>query len=474
MGGRPDVLWLSLESVRADHTSLHGYARETTPNLRRMSSRGDATVLDPVVAASMWTPASTASMLTGTHMSTHQVGQDGKCEKKLPQSIETLPERLRASGYSTALFSPTYYIGPETGLDRGFAHVESITVDKGNFVGYDSLARDSVSCALRCLLDYPTTDLAALKREISNSKNSVLFRRFRRWSTEQSNAPFFAYAHVPSPHHPYHPPARFREAFAADLDMTPEAAKRLSREVYTGTEGIRRLMASGLDLTEAQWEAITAMYDAAIRYADQTVDRLVSAARACSDRPLVVVVTGDHGDLFGESGLIGHNLVLHDGLTRVPGLVVGVDGVVDTPETVTQHVDLTRTVAAVTDVATDQFCGRDLRDGTRPYAISQRGVAHLDEYTTYDSSFDTSRFFERPFTAVRTPAWKYLENDERAVLYDLPDETTNVRQNHPEIAEDLSAVIDDEGIDWDAAHDAGAVEFDETAKDRLEDLGYLT
>lgn len=474
MSERPDVLWLSLESVRADHTSLHGYGRSTTPNLRRMSRRADATTLDPVVAASMWTPASTASMLTGTHMSTHQVGQDGKCEKKLPESIETLPERLRDSGYATALFSPTYYIGPETGLDRGFEHVESITLDKRDFLGYDSLARDNIGCAVRALRGYPTTDLAELKREISNTKNSLLFRRFRRWAAEQGDAPFFAYGHVPSPHHPYHATARFREALAEEAGVDPEAAKRLSREVYTGTEGIRRLMAAGLDLTDEQWRAIKAMYDAEIRYADETVDRIVSAARAASDRRLVVVVTGDHGDLFGEYGLIGHNLVLHDGLTRVPGLVLGIDGVVDTPETVTQHIDLTRTVAAATGVDTDQFYGRDLREGPRPYAISQRGVAHLDEYTKHDSSFDTTRFFTEPFTAVRTPAWKYLENDARRILYDLPDETTDVSDDHPDVAADLSGVIEDEGVDWDADHDAGAVEFDETAKERLEDLGYLT
>jgi uncharacterized sulfatase len=473
-GRRPNVLWLSLESVRADHTSLHGYERDTTPNLRQLSRRPDATVLDPVLSASMWTPASTASMLTGTHMSTHQVGRDGKCEKKLPASVDTLPERLAGAGYDTALFSPTYYIGPETGLDRGFQHVESLTIQKENFLGYNSLARDSIYSALRCLVESRATRPEELEAEISNSKNYLLQRRFERWSSNRGSDPFFAYVHVPSPHHPYNPVARFRDAYTADIEMDAEAAATLSERVYTGTDDIRRRMAAGLEFTEGEWAAIEAMYDAEIRYGDDTAGELVARAESDSDQPLVVVVTGDHGDLFGEYGLIGHNLVLHDGLTHVPGLVVGIEDVVDTPETVTQHVDLSRTVAAVTGISEQGLEGRDLREQSRPYAISQRGIAHLDEYLKHDSRFDADRFFLEPFSAVRTPEWKYLGNENREALYDLPDEEADVKDEHPEMRADLAAVLEEEGIDWSRQVESDSVEFDDEAKGRLKDLGYLT
>ncbi|MXR53003.1 sulfatase-like hydrolase/transferase [Halovenus sp. WSH3] len=473
MTARPNVLWISLESVRADHTSLHGYDRDTTPNLDRISRRPDATVLDPVVSGSMWTPASTASMLTGTHMSTHQLGADGKCERKLLPSVETLPERLSEQGYRTGLFTPTYYIGPETGLDRGFDHVDDLSIRQEDFFGYDAATRDRIVSALRCVRGRPTTDIATLKEEITRGKNYLLERRFDRWGHDGSTAPFFAYAHVPSPHHPYNPVTKFRDVFTDEIGMSAAEAAELSESVYTGTDGIRRRMARGLDLSDSEWEAITALYDAEIRYADSTAGELISTAASLSRRPLVIVVTGDHGDLFGELGLIGHNLVLHDGLTHVPGLVVGIDDVVDDSETVTQHIDLTRTVGAVTGVPTEEFEGRDIRSAQRPYAISQRGVAHLDEYTKHDERFDTSRFFEAPFTAVRTPDWKYLENDERAVLHDLPDERTDVLDGHPAVADELSGYIDAEGIDWGAEERAESVEFSEQARDQLRDLGYL-
>lgn len=250
-------------------------------------------------------------------------------------------------------------------------------------------------------------------------------------------------------------------------------AGALSKRVYTGTEGIRRQMATSLGLTDIEWEAIKAMYDAEIKYADQTVGKLVSTAESASDRPLVIIITGDHGDLFGEYGLIGHNLVLHDGVTRVPGLVIGIEDVAETVDTVTQHIDLTYTAASLAGISTEQFEGRDIREPSRSYAISQRGIAHLDEYTKHDSTFDSSRFFKEPFSSVRTAEWKYLKNDKRERLYGLPDEKQDVADTHPDKVAYLAGILDEEDIEWKQNQEGEATEFSEAAKDHLEDLGYL-
>lgn len=476
MDPRPNVLWLSLESVRADHTSLHGYHRDTTPHLKRLSERPDASALDLGCSASMWTPASTASMLTGTHMSTHQVGRDGMVKEKLPSSLDTLPELLAEAGYCTALFSTNSYIGSETGLCRGFEHYELFSgMSKSHFTGFDSVAADSWRVAFRRLVERPTFRPERLKREIASSRNSLLKSRVERWFTGgDSRNPFFVYAHIPSPHHPYRPIAKFRDNHLDGVELDVDEAERICGEVYTGSEGIKRRMANGLDLSSEALAGIKALYDAEIEYADHTANELIAAARSASDRPLVVVAVGDHGDLFGEYGLLGHNLMLHDGLIRVPMLVVGIDGIEDSEQTMSQQIDLTRTIASVCDVRTEQFQGRDLREADRPYAISQRGVAHLDRYTDHNSSFDTSRFFEQPFTCVRTPKWKYLENESRRALYRLPDEELDVKADHPEVVERLSETIEEEGIDWTENPEMEAVEFDEGTRDRLKDLGYLT
>lgn len=224
-------------------------------------------------------------------------------------------------------------------------------------------------------------------------------------------------------------------------------ARRLVDRVYADSESVAREIATGLTLSDDGVAAIETLYVAEVAAADHVVGELVAAARAASGRDLVVVVAGDHGELFGECGLLGHNLVLHDAVVRVPMVVAGVEGVVDDDETMSQHVDLTRTVADVCGVDSEQFEGRDLRDGDRPYAISQRGRAYLSEYLTHDPTFDADRFGEAPFTAVRTPRWKYLAGDERDELYELPDEETPRGDDHPDVVRELAGVVDDEGLD---------------------------
>lgn len=442
IGSQPNILWISLESIRADHTSFHGYDRDITPFLSELSDRSDATILDPMIAASNWTPASTASMLTGTHMSTHQVGQDGKANHSLPSSVDTLPQLLSDAGYTTALFTPNPYISQETGLVRGFDHSEMLAIGKENFIGTDSLARDGLRIAFQRFVENPTLSFREFKHDLGNSTNCFVEYRTRRLLKGiRREKPLFLYAHIQSPHHAYHPISKFRDEYTDEIELSTNEADALSDEVYEGAESIIERMATGLDLSEQEWAAIEAMYDADIRYADYTVERLVQMVEEHVDGPLVIVVVGDHGDLFGEYGLLGHNLVLHDGLIRVPGLVVGIDEVTESESDVTQHIDLTSTIANMAGVSTSQFQGRDIRDSSRPYAISQLGAVDLDRYTEYNDKFDVSKFFESPHTSIRTTDWKLLTNDDKTILYELPDETTDVASDHPEKVAELENVL---------------------------------
>jgi uncharacterized sulfatase len=233
-------------------------------------------------------------------------------------------------------------------------------------------------------------------------------------------------------------------------------------------------MAIGLDLSDPEWEGIKALYDAELLYADHVANRIISVAESSSCGPLHVVITGDHGELFGEHGLIGHNLVLHDGVTKVPMIVTGLDGIKTGDGTLTQHIDVTQTIANEAGVDSEQFEGRDLRNGDRSYAISQRGVGQLDEYTKFDNSFDTSRFFRWPFTCVRTQNYKYVANKHRSALCELPDETRNVEEEHPSIVDRLSDIVDREELDWSRQVEQEDVEFDERARKQLRDLGYIS
>lgn len=285
---------------------------------------------------------------------------------------------------------------------------------------------------------------------------------------------FFAYTHLPSPHHPYLPNKDHLHSFTDDIEMSAEEAFSVAFDVYYGgSTVIKRQIASGLDLSQAEWEAVTAMYDATLRHTDETIGRLIDQARSVSE-DLVIVIVGDHGDLFGEAGVIGHNLVLHDGLIRVPMVVGGVADVQTDESTLTQQIDLSYTVASITGVLGDQFEGSDIRSTERPYAISQRGEAQLDAYLRHDGSFDTDRFFETPYSIVRDDEYKSASDGERSELYHLPDEERDVSDANPKRERTLSAVLETNDIDWSTDRRQERSEFEDAQIDQLRDLGYIS
>ncbi|WOY07717.2 sulfatase-like hydrolase/transferase [Halobacterium salinarum] len=120
MTKNPNVVWITLESVRQDHTSVGGYDSDTTPNIANIAAKSRATSFSHCFSHSLWTPPCSASILTGTYMSSHGLGMDGSAGEKIPAGLDTLPELLSEEGYATACLSPSPYISEATGLDRGF------------------------------------------------------------------------------------------------------------------------------------------------------------------------------------------------------------------------------------------------------------------------------------------------------------------------------------------------------------------
>lgn len=471
MADRPDVLWVTLESTRADHTPMYGYDRNTTPNLAKLVARDDGTLLNNTVSASNWTRPSTASMLTGTHYSTHNTGGRGARGTKLPDHLDTLPEYLSQDGYDTALFSPAPQISSDTGLDRGFDHYELISAEAENFLPGSGYSLDSWMSVVHHLISEPGLNPIKSARDVDDV-NYIQYRRFRRWidQSRRSERPFFAYAHVWSPHSPYQPIRRHCEEFVGQTELDMKEAYRRAKQEY---QNLTEKIANSETFSEKEWRAFKWLYDAEIRYADEMLGRMVDLAESVSDN-LVIVVTGDHGELFGEKGVISHKITLHDGAIKVPGVIVGMDGVTSGPEEMTQHIDLTRTVGELLDTPLTQFEGRDLRDEGRTYAIAQRREWDFSDYTDINPAFDHSRFIEQPYTAVVTPGFKYIVAESTEALYKLPDEATDVSDRHANVVARLTDAIEAEAIKWNEKFERNTATFDDEAEQKLRDLGYLS
>lgn len=460
-----DIVWITLESVRQDHTSLGGYHRDTTPFLRSLGERTDGAAFTNCFSHDIWTRASSASILTGLASSAHRTWTQ---EARLSGDVPTIPEALRRAGYRTVCVSPNPQLSEATGLARGF--------DRFQYLGKSTLVEEAgVSTVLRYLTKLNshsagyTTDTP--KHSIGYLSDAIARRRIREAARDDEN--LFLYVHLGDSHHPYYPPKPYQDLYADGFEMSVEEALAFAMEMSDDLHGY---VARGVPFTEDEWDALYAMYDASVRYVDEILRSIVECADEELDDP-IVVVTSDHGELFGEKGMLAHMVVADDAVSHVPLVVAGVDGL--TGEGLVQHADAMKTVLAEAGVDADVPVGVDLRADDREFAVTQRSgqrCAHkVDIIGERDASFDSSRYRTGDLTSLRTDDYRYQRSDDGEELFALPDEVTNVSTEHPdareELAEKYEAWLNAYGLPRSEREEYA--EFDESMTSHLEDLGYL-
>lgn len=465
---RPNVVWVTMESTRADHTSLEGYDRDTTPELGRIAESDGGRAFERCFSHGIWTLPSSASILTGTYPTHHGAGIDGDA---IPPELETVPELLAEVGYTTGCISPNAHLSSGTGLDRGF--------DRFAWLSRSNLLE---TVGVRSLLKYAlnvrrhggglTTDTR------KHNRGFVTNELAKRWlDSLGGDEPFFLYCHHGGPHQPYYPPKPYREAFADDIQMSPAEAGAFAIETY---HDVNRTIAHGVDFDEEEWAAIHAMYDGEIAHTDHLVGSLFEYVQSLDLGETVFVVTADHGELLGERGLLAHKVVINDAVTHVPLVVHGFDELLDHDSERIQHIDLVRTLLECAGARTEQLQGIDLREETREHSIIQRGGRrcrrNLDSFLEYDRGFPIEEFHhEETLSAVRTPRFRYQRSPAGAELFRLPDESTDVTEQFPRVASALDEALV-EFLEADGRPVSGAPisgEFSEEMEQQLADLGYL-
>ena len=129
VGQTPNILLIVLDTVRADHLSLYGYGRDTTPHLARLANRGVR--FDRARSAAPWTLPSHSSLFTGRWP--HELGVERL--GWLDATYTTLAEFLGSRGYTTAGFvANQFFCGHESGLSRGFQTYRDYPINPGEVV----------------------------------------------------------------------------------------------------------------------------------------------------------------------------------------------------------------------------------------------------------------------------------------------------------------------------------------------------
>lgn len=340
---RPDILFIVLDTVRADRLSCYGYPRQTSPHIDAFAE--SSVLFERAISPAQWTVPAHASLFTGEYPTTHMTIEiyDKHSKEQL-----TLAEVLHREGYQTVGFCNNVLLGVvENDLDRGFTEFYNYggTLANRPAIG-DSRPRRLGQVAQRMArvvrrVATPITDSLArndlllriafhprvipLWQGLMNSKgNTALSIRDmvgylhtrRRKGAER---PIFAFANLMETHLPYGPRPQFIRKFAPYYWQDREARsfmKSYNLEYY------RWLVPLVEPFTELQDRVLNDLYDAEVAYEDYLLRHLFSYLEdpEVRDNTLVILIA-DHGEGLNHHGFVGHSLFAYDDLVRVPLII---------------------------------------------------------------------------------------------------------------------------------------------------------
>jgi len=496
---RPNVVLVTIDTLRADHLGCYGNSTVSTPNLNRLAAEG-ALFLRAYAQTHMTVP-SHLSIFSSLPMARHGVLTNGGVP---PRPVEVLlPDLLARAGYRTAAFVSARHLGP--GGPLGVALGGSFEVYRSTAGWYEPLRGDE------------TTE------------------RFSRWLRKSCRAPFFAWIHYWDPHMPYAPPSPFDTMYYRgnpsdarhtslvgvplrwslyDLDRLRhvlaaegEQVRALKREFGLPSRVVKELLLRPEELQAyadgrgpqprrrlgALAQAVKAKlplhpptagwltgirdlrfplarYAGEVSYVDAEIGRLVAelARLDLADRT-IVVITADHGESLGEHGVYFDHFGLYEPNLRVP-LIVWAPGRVAPVrrEDLVCSLDLAPTILGLAGIPVPGIMqGRDL------FATPLRQMPVFAELENRRQVMilDGSWKLIRTFGSVHYPEG-FPARRGTTELYDLatdPDERNDVAHRHPDITRALQARLEA----WDTQQSGrGSVEQPRW-EEGLRALGYL-
>ncbi|MXR51914.1 sulfatase-like hydrolase/transferase [Halovenus sp. WSH3] len=357
----PNVVFVLLDTVRADRVSALGYDRKTTPNFDAFAD--EETLYTDAVAQAPWSVPSHASLFTGTYPAEH----GATIASPVLTGEPTLAELLSDAGYDTYAVSPNEYVRPATGFARGFDSYETLSLTEPSVVA-DLLARPvnwfTSTAWVRRPVEWAFNRLQSTGSVTTDpappAEDGLLDAVANR--IERADDPFFLFVNLFDAHLPRSPAPEFARQFVDD-DLADVPIVERER---THTLG-------GHTMDERGLRKFRQLYDADVRTTDERFGRLVGILRQSGvfEDSLVVAVS-DHGEQLGEYGLVGHQFSVFDGAVSVPLAIRFPDG---GPDRVDDQVEIRRLFHTVLDEAgARSYPEQSLRSG--PGDELARGAYH--------------------------------------------------------------------------------------------------
>jgi arylsulfatase A-like enzyme len=480
----PNVVLIVMDTLHADGPSTYGDEFEVeTPNIDSLGEQG--TVFENAFATGPNTEISHASLFTGQYPT--ETGISGG-SRTLPDDIPVLAEWFRDRGYDTFGISGPGKISSEFGYDRGFnRYVESYKEDLDPSISTEYL---------RQMLSNPLVRRDAFRTlsEGPDSLTSLKFDILEKACDNRLEQPFFSFVNLLSVHDPYRPPRPEMEqrtpAVSRPRWYVIELLKdRLGRTAVrydddsVGTERVLRA-ASGHGepyyadnqwLTDREMHVLREWYAAELRYMDRQLGAYLQFIEESGLREdTVILLTGDHGEYFGEHGLIYHGYFLYDEVLHVPLIVSGV-GIPkgNRVQNLVSLVDVFDTLADVTGGKAPETTSGESAFGTgcRNAVYAEYGPRDM-ETRLQDAALNRTekRRFGRGLKCIRTEEYRHtLGSDGEQTYQSLSEESEGVPESvRARLHEQLTGTLTEEFIPSPGFESASTA-----VRENLKELGYL-
>lgn len=482
---RPNVILITMDTVRADHLSLYGYARDTTPNLKILSEQ--ATLYSNAIATSETTLDSHASIFTGLYSRSHgahytlktpapsydELGESDLWTDSTPlaEKFNTLAEFLSAKGYLTmAVVANHAFLADSYRTGQGFQHYDyrSPVPLLGHYFGKTRLfyLRQSIHNILSNFTSSSDYYMASRTADEINRKVFALLDK-----VDSKNERFFLFINYLDAHRPYMPPTPYDKLFPGkDETFRPWKFAALKKQV----------MSLERKITDKERRHIVSQYDGGIAYMDFHIGALIARLKESGlYENSLFIVTSDHGEAFGEKNFMTHGSSVYQNQVYVP-LVIRYPGgsrkgVIDT---VTSGVDIMPTVLDTLGYEIPEYL-----QGISLMKVEQEGDRSvISESFSNRKHIETHRRFYRIERAVFSGTMKFISSTSgKRELYDLsidPEEKRNIYRKDAAVAVDLEArlnqwlaTVADESLSGEGV--ASHRKLDKETLDRLKALGYI-
>ena len=472
---KPNILFVVWDTVRGDRMSLLGYERKTTPYLDEFAK--SARVYENCVAVSGTTVPSHLSMFTGLLPDEHGSHNE---KPRVPDNLTLLSEILKTAGYQSYAYSANPQISANNNFNQGIDLIEhpwseayirkagNLTLSKMDAVGREQMLAKMRS--KKRLSPMAFTATGPLAQEAVNN-----------WLDRQdAERPVYIFLNYMEAHRPLLPRREFRAAFippeqiAASYRVQPTWSA-----MWAYVFGLR-------EISPADMELISAVYDAALLELDHMFHELLASLRARGRlENTIVLLVSDHGEHLGEHHLLDHQFSVYEQLLRVPL-------VLHYPPRIKPGRDTRPVISSDLFPTLLELAGLDCpslsksisllhtpaerpRLGACPSFMPATFYAAQQEYPRFDA-----RPWQRTLRAYYEEPYKYIEaSDGRHELYDLvadPAETNNLFTTHPSVVRRLAASTKayvDSLRRVDVAHPEQRIPpEDEEHRRRLAALGY--